>query len=432
MLLRFEVSNHRSIMEPVELSMIAVDEDREAARGFERLDERALTVAGIYGPNASGKSNVVAALVWLSLAVQQSLRGWDEVVPREPFRFTPGPSQRSTYEVDVMVESVRHVYCLEVDDSAVMFEGLYSYPERRRRVLFEREGMDLHFRRGLGSFIGTRELLTPTTLALSAAMRLDEQAIAPVGRYLSRIAPVGLRYPARRRGLYMRPMTAPRMSTDLLFGVIGDDDALTESPTGSVTTDRDSALALLRFADLGIDDVEVVEEKLDDLDVPATEKGRTIRSLRFLHRVAGEDVAFDLRDESAGTQTWFRLIGPMLGVLQRGAAMVVDEIDASLHPRLSARLLELFKDPTTNPAGAQLIFTTHDTSLLNHLNRDEVWLTEKGGDGATSLTALAEYGGDKVRRSLNLERAYLQGRFGAVPEPDQLLLRHALGLGQSE
>ncbi len=108
------------------------------------------------------------------------------------------------------------------------------------------------------------------------------------------------------------------------------------------------------------------------------------------------------------------------------------EIDASLHPRLSACLLELFQDPETNPYGAQLIFTTHDTSLLNHLNRDEVWLTEKSESGATTLTALAEYGGDKVRRSLNLERAYLQGRFGAVPELDQFTLRRALGLVSSD
>ena len=107
--------------------------------------------------------------------------------------------------------------------------------------------------------------------------------------------------------------------------------------------------------------------------------------------------------------------------------LLFDEIDASLHPRLSARLLDLFQDPDTNPNGAQLIFTTHDTSLLNSLNRDEVWLTEKR-QGSTTLTALSDFGGDQVRRSLNLERAYLQGRFGAVPELDQTLVRDALGL----
>ncbi|MHB1783904.1 MAG: AAA family ATPase [Acidimicrobiales bacterium] len=153
---------------------------------------------------------------------------------------------------------------------------------------------------------------------------------------------------------------------------------------------------------------------------------------RFIHRVSGQELHFDLDEESAGTQTWFALIGPTLSALRSGRILLFDEIDASLHPRLSARLLELFQDPETNPYGAQLIFTTHDTSLLNHLNRDEVWLTEKNESGATTLTALAEYGGDKVRRSLNLERAYLQGRFGAVPELDQLTLRRALGLVSSD
>jgi AAA15 family ATPase/GTPase len=151
-----------------------------------------------------------------------------------------------------------------------------------------------------------------------------------------------------------------------------------------------------------------------------------------MHRVAEQELAFDLDEESAGTQTWFALIGPTLNALRNGRILIFDEIDASLHPRLSARLLELFQDPETNPHGAQLIFTTHDTSLLNHLNRDEVWLTEKDDGGATTLTALAEFGSDKVRRSLNLEKAYLQGRFGAVPELDQYMLRRALGLASSD
>jgi AAA15 family ATPase/GTPase len=147
-----------------------------------------------------------------------------------------------------------------------------------------------------------------------------------------------------------------------------------------------------------------------------------------MHRVADQQIPFDFDEESAGTQTWFLLIGPLLTALGEGQTLLFDEIDASLHPRLSARLVELFQDPETNPDNAQLIFTTHDTSLLNHLNRDEVWLTEKGDNGATKLTALAEYGGDKVRRSLNLEKAYLQGRFGAVPELDQHVVRRALGV----
>jgi predicted ATPase len=326
---------------------------------------------------------------------------------------------------------VRYAYRVEVDDSAVLFEGLYSYPERRRRVLFERDGMELHFRRGLGTLAGTRELLTPTTLALSAAMRFDDPDVGPFGRHLSGIRVLG----ARRRALWRRlppgAAYAPGLSlTERLFDSPGSSSqpSLFDDADIAPVDGRGSALALLRFADLGIDDVQVVEEGADDAGIPAQPR----RRLRFIHRVDGQEVPFDLAEESGGTQTWFALIGPALTALRRGQVLLFDEIDASLHPKLSARLLELFQDPATNPRGAQLIFTTHDTSLLNSLNRDEVWLTEKGAGGATTLTALAEYGGDKVRRSLNLERAYLQGRFGAVPELDQFTLRRALGLESSD
>ncbi len=99
MLLRFEVSNHRSILEPVELSMIAVDEDRPSVRGFDTITERVLSIAGIYGPNASGKSNLLEAIAWLSAAVGRSLRTWEEFIPREPFKFGAGPMGPSTYEI---------------------------------------------------------------------------------------------------------------------------------------------------------------------------------------------------------------------------------------------------------------------------------------------------------------------------------------------
>jgi hypothetical protein len=430
MLLRFEATNYRSILEPVELSMIAVDRDRAATRGFDLLSERVLTIGGIYGPNASGKSNVIEALAWLSTAVGRSLRAWDQFVPREPFKFGPGLETPSTHEVEMVVRDVRYAYRVEVDDSAVLFEGLYSYPERRRRVLFEREGTELHLRRGLGTLAGTRELLTPTTLALSAAIRFDDPEVAPFGRHLSAIRVLGARRRAPWRRLQAGSGVVGQSLTERLFDSAGswqqqalfDDDELA-TPYG-----RESALALLRFADLGIDDVRVVEAREDETGISAQPR----RRLRLIHRAGGQEVPFDLTEESAGTQTWFALIGPALSALRRGQVLLFDEIDASLHPRLSARLLELFQDPKTNPHNAQLIFTTHDTSLLNCLNRDEVWLTEKAGDGATTLTALAEYGGDKVRRSLNLERAYLQGRFGAVPELDQLALRRALGLEPSD
>lgn len=422
MLLRFEVSNHRSIMEPVELSMIAVDRDRAATRGFDRLTEPVLTVAGIYGPNAAGKSNVIDALAWLSMAVRTSLRGWDELVPREPFKFGGGPLTPSTYEAELIVGGVRHTYRLEVNDAEVLFEGLYAYPERRRRALFEREGMDLTFRRGVTGRLGTMELLTPTTLALSAATRLDEPELRLVGRFLSGFTVSGL--PPRAT---FPPRYRPWSTTARLFDGRrpGQPTLFSEGPDEFRLEERTTALALLRFADSTVADVQMREVAVER--GPEAAPGK-LRRPHLIHGVGGQHVAFDLTDESAGTQALFRLIGPVLDALRTGRPFLVDEIDRSLHPRLSARLLELFQDPVTNPNGAQLIFTSHDTSLLNHLNRDEVWLTEKSETGSTTLTALAEYGGDKVRRSLNLERAYLQGRFGALPDLDQATVRRVLGV----
>jgi AAA15 family ATPase/GTPase len=175
---------------------------------------------------------------------------------------------------------------------------------------------------------------------------------------------------------------------------------------------------MLRLADLGIDDIEIVDEGLD-----------LAPRLRMVHQASGQRLPFEIADESAGTRTWFALIGPVLRALRTGQVLLFDEIDASLHPRLSMHLIGLFQSPETNPYAAQLIFTTHDTSLLGRLNRDEVWFTEKGGDGATRLTALSDFGGEKVRRSTNLEKAYLQGRFGAIPEVDETFIRRVLAAG---
>lgn len=417
MLLRFRVSNHRSILEPVELSMIAVDQDRAATRGFDGLSERVLTVAGIYGSNASGKSNVLSAIAWLSMAVSTSLRGWEDYIPREAHRFGKGPVSPTEFDLDLEVGGVRYAYQLEVDDSTVLFESLDSYPEGRRRNLFTRQNSEIDFRRGLNGTRGIRDLLTPTTLALSAGSRVFSNEFGSVGRTLANLRVLGL---WKRQFLWDRGIDSFDSTGRLLEGRANQRGLFDTPEDRPAVTDPGVAMDLLRFADPGIDDFVITEQESRRL--------RPRRHVGFVHRTEGEPVTFDLEDESAGTQTWFGLIGPAFAVLRFGRILLLDEIDASLHPRLSARLIEIFQDPETNTRGAQLVFTSHDTSLLNGLNRDEVWLTEKAPSATTRLVALAEFGGERVRKSLNLERAYLQGRFGAVPEVDQVAVRRALGL----
>jgi predicted ATPase len=409
-LIRFEASNYRSIADPVELSMVAIDRDRLEARNQPMLGESLLPVAAIYGPNASGKSNIVAAFAWLQEAVQLSLRVWEDEIPIEPFAFSNGPIKPSDFTVEFVINGIRFEYTLEVAANKVRYEGLFHYPEKKRRRIFERDGSEFKIQRGLGAISGTRELLTERTLALSVARKFDEPLVVDFARHLLRTQIMGL--PIRRYG----PPTS--QSTLSIF----EESA---QPALFAGADREQALALLKLADLGIDDVLIDQHKVA---FPGRSEPRTRRRVRLMHSTSGERAPLDLDAESAGTRTWFRLIGPLLTALEHGTLLLFDELDASLHPTLSAQLIRLFHDPTTNPRGAQLVFTSHDTSLLNHLNRDEVWLTEKRPDGSTRLGALADFAGERVRKSQNLENAYLHGRFGALPQVDQAEFLRALGL----
>jgi len=420
-LIRFEAANFRSILGPVELSMVAVDRDRPAVQRIDSIDESLLPVAAIYGPNASGKSNVVAALSWLRDAVADSLRFWDDGIPVEPFAFGDGPRRPSEFTVELILGGVRFEYVVELDTDAIRYEGLFHYPERKRRRIFEREGDELTLQRGLGHLSGTRELLTARTLALSAARRFREPLVSgPAEELLS----VQTLEPGPRRRPYVRQ--APHLATRHWFEDAAGARQETLPGLEDLRPDRAQALALLRMADLGIEDVVIDDGAAVSGQDPRSSARR--RRIRLLHRTGDEAVPLDFAAESEGTRTWFQLIGPVLTALKAGSLLLFDELDASLHPTLSMQLIRLFTDPATNPSGAQLIFTSHDTSLLNHLNRDEVWLTEKAADGATRLGALAEFAGERVRRSQNLEKAYLHGRFGALPDVDRTEILQALGL----
>ncbi len=403
MLRSFRLANHRSIAEEQELLLMP-------ARQSEKL---AVPVTAIYGANASGKSNVISGLAFMRSAVLQSFARWesDEGVPRTPFRLDPAlRTQPSLYVAELVVDGVPYTYGFSVDDTEVLEEWLYSYPEKRRRMLFSRQRGAFNFGTTLGDLRPKlallEELTRPNALFLSAAAKLNLDPLLPVYQWFR----VGTRLRSSRRRSLVG--LAERIQ-----------DFLAKNPGN-----HDRLVSLLTAADVGITNVSVEEaDELEGLHFPGRARPPALRNpvnkpslqLRLEHGVEGE--LFGLGDESDGTLSWLELLPVVLDVLDEGSVIAVDEIDTSLHPLLTAQLVELFQDPETNPKNAQLIFTTHDTSLLGTmigskvLDRDQIWFVQKNSAGATELYPLTDF---KPRPDQNLERRYLGGSYGAVPVLD--------------
>lgn len=402
MLIRFRTSNYRSIRDEQELSLVAspLADRRESLVRAERYDIDLLRVAAVYGPNASGKSTLFDALAFMEEAVQHSHRVWkpDGGIPRAPFALHPAwIASPSLFAVDLLIDEVRYEYGFTVDSERVLTEWLYAYPKGRRQEWFTRDAErdeEFSFSRLLpGENRAIRSLTRPNSLFLSAAAQNNHEALAPVYQWFSRTLEV---VDEDARGVLVELMAEHCQDEEF----------------------RAAVLAALRSADLGISDIEVVETRVARkwLDFPSEYRGAAQKYEIRLHHVDGEGgtVALPFSDESAGTRALFGLAGLVVDALAEGSVLVIDELDQSLHTHLAMEIVHLFNNPATNPHNSQLLFNTHDTNLLDQeiLRRDQVWFTEKGYDGATRVFPLTDF---HARKHENLERGYLQGRYGAVP-----------------
>ncbi|MEN8649531.1 ATP-binding protein [Streptomyces sp. 21So2-11] len=398
MLLRFRVANVRSLRDQQELSFVAPGEgggEHAAAREMTLSDGRMLpvyTVLGIFGANASGKSNVIAALKNMREAVLRSYADWTSYdgIPRDEFALDPkAASETSFYEADLVLDDgVRWTYGFELGARRVEAEWLYAYPKGRRQVWFERDASrekDFEFP---GDRLHDRTRLARTTrsdaLLLTRAANDGHEQLTPVFDWF-------------KNNLWdVTPETERTQREDYTaLQLLRNDDF------------RWRAEELLRVADLGIARVEVEQ----------TSSGRPL--VRLVHSGSGEQTAMDWASESWGTRSWFALIGPLLLALDTGAVLLVDELDASLHSRFAAEVVRLFQAPRVNPKGAQLIFTGHDPSLMRTpgggrlLEPGQLWLTAKDERGATELSSVADW--DPTDEE-DLMASYLAGSFGAVPK----------------
>ncbi|MCP4220194.1 MAG: ATP-binding protein, partial [bacterium] len=201
---------------------------------------------------------------------------------------------------------------------------------------------------------------------------------------------------------------------------------------------EDKITSFLTAADTGIQEVglERAEMTASDfpVELPETVKkqfleGGVYRTIAFHKLYDGEkemgNIAFDLGEESIGTQRMYDLAGDVIFILETGGALIVDELDQSLHPHLCEYILQLFNDPETNPNNAQLIATTHDTTLLNPqlLRRDQIWFVTKDRMGASELFSLDEFKRDSLRNNTPFDKWYLEGRLGAIPNIDKTVFK---------
>ncbi len=384
-----------------------------------RVGGKLLKSAAIYGANSSGKSNLLKALSFMVRFIESSatrMNEGDEILGVTPFRLAPETvGQPSTFAMTFSVGKEVYDYGFEATSERVWKEWLTCFPQSgssqrwlERKPDPDSDGSIWEFDGPLKNHGETIETRTRTNgLALS---RGAEQNIQELGNiylwFKESLWSFDLSEPPRQ----LREETAQEIHGDPEF--------------------KKRVAKLLRDADLGFDDISVrrkplvIPEEVRKL-LPENLQGAAKEAVHFQvttqhsSPVLREPVHMDLEwDESKGTQRFFALAGPILDALEKGAAIVVDEIGCSMHPLLTRKLIELFLSPKMNKEGAQLIFATHDSTLMDEtiFRRDQLWLAEKRADGATELGSFLDIAEENRPRSTErFQRNYLAGRYGGVP-----------------
>lgn len=420
MLLEFRVTNFRSLRDEQVLSLVASKDktlqDTNTLTTGIGAAPFLLRSAVIYGANAGGKSNLIKALQYMRGVVAESAT---VIQPGQHFAVQPfrldaeSAGQPSEFEVTFLLDGVRYQYGFAMTAQRIVSEHLLVYKAFKPQRWFTRQfdastGKDVYdFGSGLKGSKSLWEGATrPNSLFLSMAVQLNSEALNPVfDWFVNKLVIFNEQAPLN-----------PQISIQMLKQAEG----------------RKDICNFLSAADISIADIDVETRKVPgqavhfDLVAGKTEvrtEEMEEHRLRFHHVTEQGRAVFDLPDESNGTRNLLFLAGPVLGILNKGLTLVIDELDTSLHTLLVRELVRLFHHPGINTGGAQLVFTTHDTSLLDApdlLRRDQIWFVEKDRDQASTLVALSEF---SPRKNEALERGYLMGRYGGVPFLNETLGR---------
>ena len=402
MLVDFTVENYRSIKEEALFSMLStkdrtLDNNLISMDGM-REDDRLLKSAAIYGANASGKSNVILAMFFLkSLVTNSHLYQKGQRIRFEPFKLDEKSLKKPTrFQIVFIKNRLRYLYLVSFNGERIIEESLHCYPKNRKAMIFERKKTT--------NFKFTKNVKKQTFISertLGNALYLSKSAQENFGPTL----------PAFEWFDKDLMMIGPMVNEDITVGMLQSDKKM-----------KELVLKALSAADLGIEDFST-----DVKDMKDFAKGMTPELQSYFKRMGVSMGSLEIRtfrkgipfyfnsEESEGTKRMFYLIGYWIHALKNAKVLIIDEIETKLHPLLSKFLVDLFHGSKQNRNNAQLVFTTHNTYLLDQdiFRRDQIWFTEKNAEnGKTDLYSLVEY---KPRKDKDIRKGYFAGRYGALP-----------------
>jgi AAA15 family ATPase/GTPase len=413
MIVEFTISNFRSIKEEQTFSLYAEKPgehllDNISYPGDGRIG--VLRTAGIYGANASGKSNVLLAfeaLRWL-LTKNGSLEDGKSIRYYEPFRLAEtNRNEPVRFEIEFVTrDGMRYIYKVGFTRHRIVEEHLSCYFSAKPALIFDRTKEDTWETIKLGSLYKGGKRQFPFFSNNTYLSKAGNSADAP----------------ELIRNVYNH------FRGEVLH--LGSDELLLLRNPAEAGDILNKVSSLLAHVDAGVTKVTAKENEIDDSivrlleDAPESVRNTILRrekwSFEFAHLTdTGAMELFDLSDESDGTQRLFHLAPIIIDALTTGGVLVLDELDNSMHPFMAELIIRLFNDPEANRGKAQLIFSTHNIGLMSseHFRRDQIWLTEKV-NGATRLYSLDDFDKKKVKPESPFNRWYLEGRFGAVPKID--------------
>ena len=400
MLIGFSVGNYKSFKETVTLSMVdslITEEDKDLNENnvFPINDKLSLLKsAAIYGANASGKSNLVAAINFMKWFVLNSSKETQvsDAIDIEAFRLsTETEKEPSFFEIVFILEDKTFRYGFEVNAREVVSEWLFQADDTEEKMLFERD-VDNYILDDFPEGQGISDKTRSNALFLSVVAQFNGKISGKILLWFSK-------------------------NLQLISGL--QDTQYRKETLESFENDRHrhDIIEFIKKLDLGIADIQIkkyISQKTAMFGI--YEVG--VKTVHRKYDADGKQTAIELFDiethESEGTNKLFALAGLLLDTLRTGKILLIDELDARLHPLITRQLICLFNSNDTNPHNAQLIFTTHDTNLLSSktFRKDQIWFTEKDNMGATDLYSLVEY---KVGKNASFERDYMIGKYGAIP-----------------